>query len=149
MFFNVSQGSQEKTCDGVSLFLETFLKLNSSTVVFLFFSRFFEDTYLLEQLRTITSERGSFSRSASKISKDFQMNKCFWYILFILRFGREAHTSSLIKKLINFSKKTGNAHVALGFVCPTNELKGYSINLLNRNLFRSSHKRCSLKKGVL
>ena len=33
ILFNVSQNSQEKTCAGVSLFLETFLKSVSSTVV--------------------------------------------------------------------------------------------------------------------
>ena len=54
------------------------------------------------------------------------MKKCFWCILFTLRFGSEAHTSSLIKKGIGFSKKNGNAHVVLNFVCPTNELKAYS-----------------------
>ena len=49
-------------------------------------------------------------------------------ILLILRFGREVNTSSSIKKLTGFSKKKekkrkGNAHVVLGFVCSTNELK--------------------------
>ena len=75
--------------------------------------------------------------------------------------------SSLIKKLINFSKKKGNAHVVLGFVCPTNELKDYSdkpvkqASAQKQPLFRNSH--CSetaicsetvhqevfFKKGVL
>ena len=53
--------------------------------------------------------------------------------------------SSLIKKLINFSKKKGNAHVVLGFVCPTNELKDYSdkpvkqASAQKQPLFRNSH----------
>ena len=40
--------------------------------------------------------------------------------------GSSHHKSSLIKKLINFSKKKGNAHVVLGFACPSNELKDCS-----------------------
>ena len=35
VFFNILQNYQEKTCAGVSLILETFLKSDSSTVVFL------------------------------------------------------------------------------------------------------------------
>ena len=44
----------------------------------------------------------------------------------MLLFGREAHTSSLIKKFISFSKKKGKRTFALGFVCSTNYLKSYS-----------------------
>ena len=81
VLFNCSQNSQEKTCDGVSLFLETSLKSYSSTVVLLFnFSRFFKDTYHVEHLlRTITSDRASFSRSASKISNasDIYCSYCY------------------------------------------------------------------------
>ena len=54
-----------------SLFLETSLKSNSSTVVIFFFPKFFKETYLVEQLRTLSSDRGAFFRSASKILKDF------------------------------------------------------------------------------
>ena len=46
-------------------------------------------------------------------------------ILLILRFGREANTTSSVKKLIALQKKkqNGNAHVVLSLVCSTNELK--------------------------
>ena len=64
--------------------------------------------------------------------------------------------SSLIKKLINFSKTKGNAHVVLGFVCPTNELKDYSdkpakqASVQKQPLFRNSHLfRNSSPSGVL
>ena len=43
----------------------------------------------------------------------------------IYRFGREPHTSSLIKTVINFTEKKGKAHVVLGFVGSTNGLKGF------------------------
>ena len=43
-----------------------------------------------------------------------------------IRKGSSHHKSSLIKKLINFSKDKGNAYVVLGFVCPTNELRDCS-----------------------
>ena len=54
---------------------------------------------------------------------------------------------SLIKKLIKFSKKKGNAHLVLGFVCPTNELKDYSdkpakqASVQKQRLFRNSSPR--------
>ena len=64
--------------------------------------------------------------------------------------------SSLIKKLINFSKKKGNTHLMLGFVCPTNELKDYSdkpakqASVQKQRLFRNSHLfRNSSPRGVL
>ena len=41
MFFNISQNSEEKTCAGVSLILETFLKSDSSTVVSLWILQIF------------------------------------------------------------------------------------------------------------
>ena len=56
-----------------SLFLETFLKSDSSTVIFLgVFFRFLKDIYLVEHLRTVTSDRGSFSWSAPKFQKIFK-----------------------------------------------------------------------------
>ena len=75
------------------------------------------------------------------------MNKCFWYILFILRYGREARTSSLIKKLIKFSKE--NPHVVLGFVCPTNELKEYINKLVKQKSVQKQPQEVFFKNGVL
>ena len=69
--------------------------------------------------------------------------------MFILRFRREAHTSSLIKKLINFSKKKGNAHVVLGFVCPTTELKDYSNRPVKQKSVLKKPQEMFFKKGVL
>ena len=46
-------------------------KATAELLLSCFFSRFFKDTYLVEQLRTITSDGGSSSRNACKISKDF------------------------------------------------------------------------------
>ena len=69
--------------------------------------------------------------------------------MFILRFGRKAHTSSLIKKLINFSKKKGNAHVVLGFVCLTNELKDYSNKPIKQKSVQKQPQEMFFKKGVL
>ena len=77
------------------------------------------------------------------------MNKCFWYILFILWFLREAHTSSSIKKLINFSEKTGNTHVVLGFVWPTNELWDYSNKPVKQKSVQKQPQEVFLKEGVL
>ena len=83
------------------------------------------------------------------------MNKCFWCILFILRFGSKAHTSSLIKKLINFSKRIVNTHVALGFVLPINELNDYSNKPVKQKSVQKQpqkvffKKRCFLKFGKI
>ena len=77
------------------------------------------------------------------------MKKCFWNILLILQFGREAHTGSLTKKLINFSKKKGNAHAMLGFVCPTNELIDYSNKPVKQNSVQKQPQEVFFKKGVL
>ena len=69
--------------------------------------------------------------------------------MFILRFGRETHTSSLIKKLINFSKRKGNADVVLGFVRPTNELKDYSKKPVKLKSVQKQPQEVFFKKGVL
>ena len=52
------------------------------------------DTYLLEQLRTITSNRGSFSGSASKISKKFKSTNeqmLLTYIVHTVILKRSSH----------------------------------------------------------
>ena len=69
--------------------------------------------------------------------------------MFILRFGRETHTSSVIKKLINFSKRKGNADVVLGFVRSTNELKDYSKKPVKLKSVQKQPQEVFFKKGVL
>ena len=69
--------------------------------------------------------------------------------MFILRFGRETHTSSVIKKLINFSKRKGNADVVLGFVRPTNELKDYSKKPVKLKSVQKQPQEVFFRKGVL
>ena len=51
------------------------------------------------------------------------MKKCFWYILFIIQFWKEARTRSLINKSLIAFRKKGNAHIVLSFVRP--ELTDY------------------------
>ena len=67
----------------------------------------------------------------------------------IFRFGREPYTSSLIKTLINFTKKKGNEHVVLGFVCSTNGLKDYSNKLVKQKFVQRQPQEVSFTKGVL
>ena len=77
------------------------------------------------------------------------MNKCFWSILLILQFGGKAHASRLIKTLINFSRKKGNAHVALGFECPANDLKDYSNKPVKQKSVQKQPREVFFKKRVL
>ena len=67
----------------------------------------------------------------------------------IFRFGREPHASSLIKTLINFTEKKGNAHVVLGFVFSTNGLKDYSNKLVKQKFVQKQPQKVPFKKGVL
>ena len=63
MLLKISQISQDSTCVGVSFFQAwrpaTLLKTDSSTDVFLSNLRIFQNTYLVEHLRTTSSKHGS------------------------------------------------------------------------------------------
>ena len=70
VLFNVSQNSQEKSFFFIS---GDFFKKWLQHCYFLgVFFRFLKDTYLVEHLRTVTSDRGSFSWSALKFQKIFK-----------------------------------------------------------------------------
>ena len=53
---------------------------------------------------------------------------------------------SLIKKLITFSKKKGNAHVVPGFVFPTNKWKGNSNKFVKHESVQKQTPEVFLKK---
>ena len=84
--------------------------------------------------------------------------------MFILRFGKEAHTSNTravlnfvcsTDELKDYSNKPVNSFMTEADICSANQWTGFymisatDVKELNRNLFSSSHQRCSLKKGVL
>ena len=101
VFLKASQNSQENTCAGVSLFLETLLKNGSSSGVFLWNLRICSG-----HLPCRTPKNGCFCVDYFvEVFRKFQkilrapIKKCSWYVLSILQFWRETCTSSLIKKL--------------------------------------------------
>ena len=80
---------------------------------------FFQDTYLVEQLRTAVSVW-----IFQKIFKSTNEKMLLVYIVHTAILKGNLHNlhSSLIKKTFNFRL----AHVVPNFACPTNELKDYS-----------------------
>ena len=134
VLLKVSQSLQGNTFAGMSLFLETLLKVwLQHWCFFLGFTEFSRKPILQNTWERLLRTEDFFLENLQKFQKIFNSYNEKMLLIYII------HTVILfilfiplpIREVFSFrfsKKKKENAHVVLNFVCPTNELRQYLEN---------------------